>query len=194
MNSLKRIFILFTVLIAGMGTAVAAPPRRVVLADAKGSWGFPSPYLHIPKGPGLAYTGLVFDTLVTRDKTGALVPALAKSWQWSSKNTSWTFRLRTDAKWHDLARVTPEDVIFTVEYTKTHLYPYADTRQIIRAEKVGPDGVRLFLERPYAPFLEEVPGTWPASDPAPFVSKHLTRQKGKPCFRPLRPIIAADLA
>ncbi len=40
-------------------------------------------------------------------------PSLAESWEHSSDGLSWTFRLRTDVKWHDGAPFTAHDVEFT---------------------------------------------------------------------------------
>lgn len=44
----------------------------------------------------------VFDTLVTyHDETTELVPSLATSWTTSEDGLTWTFKLRTDVKFHD---------------------------------------------------------------------------------------------
>ncbi len=45
--------------------------------------------------------------------TDEVEPSLAESWEHSSDGLSWTFRLRTDVKWHDGAPFTAHDVEFT---------------------------------------------------------------------------------
>lgn len=58
---------------------------------------------------------MVFLPLVTRGSDGAIVPALAKSWQHSDDHKTWTVHLRTDVHWHDGAPVTAHDVEFTLD-------------------------------------------------------------------------------
>src|SRR5438094_9628225 len=53
---------------------------------------------------------LIFETLVTTDEGGRLRPALAASWQSSSGNQRWQFRLRPGVKFHDGTPLTPEMV------------------------------------------------------------------------------------
>jgi peptide/nickel transport system substrate-binding protein len=57
---------------------------------------------------------LVFSPLFAEDeRTGEYRPRLARSWDVSEDYRTWTFHLRTDAKWHDGAPVTARDVVFT---------------------------------------------------------------------------------
>jgi ABC-type transport system substrate-binding protein len=56
------------------------------------------------------FTRLMFDTLVTMDDRGGLVPALATSWQVASGNQRWQFWLRRGVKFHDGSPLTPEAV------------------------------------------------------------------------------------
>jgi peptide/nickel transport system substrate-binding protein len=51
---------------------------------------------------------LIFETLVTTDDGGRVHPALATSWQASSGNQRWQFRLRRGVKFHDGTAFTPE--------------------------------------------------------------------------------------
>lgn len=58
----------------------------------------------------------VIDTLVEYDQYGAIKPALAKTWDVSDDNLTWTFHLRDDAKWYDhtgkeIAPVTAQDFV-----------------------------------------------------------------------------------
>jgi len=131
------------------------------IADSTGDWGYPSPYLHYARGPGYTRMSFIFETLVWKDASG-FIPQLAEEWEYVAKETAYIFKLRNDVTWHDGEKFTAEDVIFTIDYVKTHPNPFITL--------IGPSGVReaiaiddytvkLYLEQPYAPFLHDVAGT-----------------------------------
>jgi peptide/nickel transport system substrate-binding protein len=82
--------------------------------------------------------------------------------------------LRKDVQWHDGASFTAEDVVFTFQYTKEHPYPWVDNTVIKSVEAVDPHTVKLYLSRPYAPFLHDVAGT------QPIMPRHLWEGVDKP--------------
>jgi len=53
-------------------------------------------------------TGMIFDTLVTRDEAGRVRGSLAEAWQAPTSGRTWHFRLRRNVKFHDGATLTPE--------------------------------------------------------------------------------------
>lgn len=55
-------------------------------------------------------TALLYDNLVQFDEAGQVVPGLAHAWEVSADGRTWTFRLRTDARFHDGRAVTARDV------------------------------------------------------------------------------------
>ena len=57
---------------------------------------------------------LVFLSLMERDSLGNLVGRLAMSWEPSADYREWTYRLRTDVRWHDGVPFTARDIEFTV--------------------------------------------------------------------------------
>lgn len=59
-------------------------------------------------------TRLMFDTLVTMDDRGRLKPTLALSWQSSSGNQRWEFRLRRGVKFHDGSPLTAQAVAASI--------------------------------------------------------------------------------
>jgi len=131
------------------------------IADSTGDWGYPSPYLYYARGPGYTRMSFIFETLVWKDASG-FIPALAKEWEYVAEENAYIFKLRNDVTWHDGEKFTAEDVIFTIDYVKTHPNPFVTL--------IGPSGVReavaiddytakLYLEQPYAPFLNDVAGT-----------------------------------
>ena len=58
---------------------------------------------------------LLFDSLVKLDKDGNPVASLAESWSYDDATLTYTFKLRSDVKWHDGEAFTAEDVKFTIE-------------------------------------------------------------------------------
>ena len=58
---------------------------------------------------------LLFDSLVKRDGDGNLVASLAESWTYDEATMTYTFKLRSDVKWHDGEKFTADDVKFTIE-------------------------------------------------------------------------------
>ena len=58
---------------------------------------------------------LLFDSLVKLDQNGEPVASLAESWSYDAQTMTYTFRLRSDVKWHDGEAFTAEDVKFTIE-------------------------------------------------------------------------------
>jgi len=59
--------------------------------------------------------GIVFDGLIKLNEKMEPVPHLALSWENSTDGLTWIFHLRRDAKFHDDAELTAEDVKFTFD-------------------------------------------------------------------------------
>ena len=62
----------------------------------------------------------IFATLVRSDADWNIKPYLATSWTTSADGLSVTFKLRTDAKFHDGKPVTSADVKFSIETQKAN--------------------------------------------------------------------------
>ena len=58
---------------------------------------------------------LLFDSLVKLNKDGEPVASLAEGWTYDDETLTYTFKLRSDVKWHDGEAFTAEDVKFTIE-------------------------------------------------------------------------------
>ena len=58
---------------------------------------------------------LLFDSLVKLDKNGDPIASLAESWTYDDATLTYTFKLRSDVKWHDGEKFTADDVKFTIE-------------------------------------------------------------------------------
>ncbi|MGV9796713.1 ABC transporter substrate-binding protein [Mycobacterium sp. NPDC003449] len=55
----------------------------------------------------------VFDTLVEPDQNLQMRPALARSWEVSPDQLTWTFQLRDGVRWHDGSPFTADDVVYS---------------------------------------------------------------------------------
>jgi peptide/nickel transport system substrate-binding protein len=165
--------------LAACGTTTKTPqantdgtrPASVDLVRLAGSnLGYPSPYAY-NKGPGLAHTFLLFDSLLWKDSTGKLMPWLATARERSADGKEWTFTLRDGVKWADGQPLTADDVAFTFDYitkgpAKTAL-GVIGTVPVAETVVLAPNKVVLKLDKPFAPFEETVAGR------VPIVPKHI---------------------
>lgn len=96
---------------------------------------------------------LVFSSLLTYDTSGSLNNDLAERVQINPKGTEYTVTLKPDARWHDGARVTAQDVEFTLKLlkdpaTRTTLSGY----QGVEAKVIDDKTIQFLLASPYAAF------------------------------------------
>ena len=67
------------------------------------------------EGPTHALAHQMYDALLQRDMSGAIIPSLATSWKALSDNPKvWRFNLRKGVKFHDGADFDSEDVVFSL--------------------------------------------------------------------------------
>lgn len=160
-----------------LATALALPPaqaqspspsaspapriERLTIADEQGDHGLPSPFTHAADGVGFVLTTLVFDSLLWRDQTGKLVPALAHEWKESADHRAVEFALRPGAYWHDTKPVTAADVAFTFNYFRRHPHPFLDVGAVAGVDDLGGGRVRVRLKQVYAPFVPQLAGSLP---------------------------------
>ncbi|WP_300677509.1 ABC transporter substrate-binding protein [Nocardioides sp.] len=97
---------------------------------------------------------LVLEGLVAPDSSGALAPALAKSWKQATP-TTYVYELREDATFSDGSAVTPEDIVYSVNLAKdakvapNTAYYWANVKG---AKKTGPQQVTITLSSPDVAF------------------------------------------
>ncbi|MEF9944860.1 MAG: ABC transporter substrate-binding protein, partial [Burkholderiaceae bacterium] len=98
----------------------------------------------------------VHDTLVTRDKSMAIVPALATSWTPVSP-TLWRMNLRRGVKFHDGTPFTADDVVFSFERAA---HPNSQIRQYSLAagkpRKIDDFTVEFVQDKPNPVMLEHI--------------------------------------
>ena len=114
----------------------------------------------------------LYERLTIYDAAGKNVPGAAETWDLSDDGLTYTFKLRSDAKWSDGSPVTAEDFVFSfqrIEDPKTAagyaniLYPIKNAEKVNKGEMkpselgikaVDDKTVEITLERPTPFFLE----------------------------------------
>ena len=101
---------------------------------------------------------LIYDPLVAFDNELNAVGRLAKSWQVSDDNLTWTFTLQEGVKWHDGEAFTAEDVKFTYELLQeSGLGLYAGSLDGVTSIETPDDYTVVFnLAYPRAAFMYQV--------------------------------------
>ncbi len=87
-----------------------------------------------------------------------LVPFLAESWQ-QVDETTYTFSLRPNVKWHDGQPLTVDDVIFSLNYLRdpeNACFKRGLLQGVKSIDKVDATKVRITTDMPFAPFLENM--------------------------------------
>jgi peptide/nickel transport system substrate-binding protein len=106
---------------AGEPTAAATEPApaaasggvaRIAIQTQPGSF---NPVLPAELSASIVNAALFAPLTVMNPETFAIEPYLAESWEASEDLSSWTFKLRENAVWHDGEPITAEDVEFTFE-------------------------------------------------------------------------------
>ena len=108
-------------------------------------------------GDEYIYVHLVFNGLTRIDPDMTVKPDLAESWDVSDDLKTWTFKLRTDVKFHNGRPLDSGDVVATV---KRILDPATGSRSrtnlsmVDSVEAVDPHTVQFKLNIPYAGFAD----------------------------------------
>ena len=100
----------------------------------------------------------IFDNLVTRDVAGKIVPQVASGWHYTDDRTI-AFDIRTDISFQDGTRLTPDDVVFSVQRIIDPAFKspqLSQFDQITSAEVTGPAQVTLHTKSPYPVLLAQL--------------------------------------
>lgn len=101
----------------------------------------------------------VYDSLVGRDATGAIVPGLAREWESNEDFTEWTFHLQEGVLFHNGEEMTAEDVAFNVLRYADPDYPGGVAGQfsdVVGAEVVDDYAVTVTLANPNPRFFVDM--------------------------------------
>ena len=148
----------------GKGAKAAATPVRTVRLP-QGALGFPSPFA-CNADIGYNQMSLLYDTLLWKDGSGALLPWLAERVTSSDDHLTHTFTLRDGLHWSDGRPLTADDVVFTFDYYAKQgtLAPPVIIQPpsgIAGVRAGGPGTVVVTLDRPLVTFAEQVAGALP---------------------------------
>lgn len=125
-----------------------------VIKLAGGDWGYPTPYAHYPRGPGVFKMRLIFDSLLEKDEKG-YINWLAEKYEIKENGKQYLFTIRDGVKWHDGKPLTAEDVKFSFEYACK--YPMVSStiseNDIEKVEVVGDRQVLVTVKKPSAVML-----------------------------------------
>ena len=100
-------------------------------------------------------TALIFSGLTRLGANGEVLPNLAESWEISSDELTYTFRLRPNVTWHDGQPFTADDVLFTYGAIRVPGFRgEPGLKELIRSltvSKIDDTTVELHLNQPFAP-------------------------------------------
>ncbi len=140
--------------LAGIAVAIAlaapagAADFRLALSSSPSAM---DPQFH-NLGANLNVAQNMFDALVRLDPDMRLVPGLAESWK-AIDDTTWEFRLRADATFHDGSKLTADDVIFSLDRPASLVNSPAGfgiyTRAIATKTAVDAHTLRITTKGPY---------------------------------------------
>ncbi|WP_035782457.1 ABC transporter substrate-binding protein [Arthrobacter sp. H14] len=101
----------------------------------------------------------VYDTLVEPDESLEMQPALAKSWEVSDDQLTWTFTLREDVTFHDGSEFSAEDVVYSynriIDNELTNSYRFASVESI---KAPDPSTVVIKVSQPTPSLLSNIGG------------------------------------
>jgi peptide/nickel transport system substrate-binding protein len=98
----------------------------------------------------------IFEGLTRIDRNGAVLPALASSWEVSQDGKRYSFKLREGVTFHDGSSFEASDVVFALERARAEDSVNAQKalfEPIDNIEAAGDDGVVITLKRPSGNFL-----------------------------------------
>jgi len=101
-----------------------------------------------------------YDSFLSRDMQGKLVPHLAESWEVSDDGKVWTLKLRQDVKFHSGAPLTAEAAKASIERF-AEISPVKDLAgPIEKVEAADAHTVKVTFKEPFAPFANMLLGTF----------------------------------
>lgn len=108
--------------------------------------------------PASVIMNQAYDTLLTRDDSGEILPNLAESWE-QPDDVTYVFQLRDDVTFADGTPLTPDDVVYTFEtYLEAPTAKKSYISALESAEATGDLEVTLRLSSPDSTFLPALSG------------------------------------
>jgi peptide/nickel transport system substrate-binding protein len=103
-------------------------------------------------------SNLVFSSLLKYDENSKLINDLTEEYQISEDKKTYTFKIRSDALWHDGNPVTANDVFFTLKLIQDPKYKstFRGDWQDIDFELIDEKTIKFNLKEVYSPFLNKL--------------------------------------
>ncbi|OGY93241.1 MAG: hypothetical protein A2406_03455 [Candidatus Komeilibacteria bacterium RIFOXYC1_FULL_37_11] len=100
-------------------------------------------------------TKLIFSGLMKLDGQNQLVPDLASGYSIDAEQTTYTFELRDDLRWHDGEPIMADDIVFTINNIKNPEYksPFRNSFSGVSVRAINDQTVQFKLEKPFPAFL-----------------------------------------
>jgi peptide/nickel transport system substrate-binding protein len=95
----------------------------------------------------------IYATLLTFDENYSVQPYIAKSWEVSEDNLTYTFFLRDDVTFHDGKHMTSADVLYSMEQAKASSYSGYYLEAVKEFKVVDDYTIQMILSEPYSPLL-----------------------------------------
>ena len=137
--------------------ALSAPPAQATNLRIATAF---DPQTMDPHGLALLYHTRVvyqiYESLVSRDESFALEPALAVSWQMTTP-TAWRFKLRPGVTFHDGSAFSADDAVFSIERAMAAPSQRAfQLKGVTSVKKVDANTIDILLEAPDAVLPEKL--------------------------------------
>lgn len=147
---------LIALLAAGCGEPDGASGPGPLVVAYQGDLQTLNPVISTDQNANDVIYSLLFTPIVAFDSAYETAPALAESWELTDSTV--TFRLREDLRWHDGEPVTAEDVAFTFRLARAPeaASPIAAAylSNVASAEVLAPDRIRFRFTEPHADPLQ----------------------------------------
>lgn len=151
----RRLCLASALLLAGLGAASAAPKTTLVVGMGIEPTGL-DPTVAAPAAIREITWANLFEGLVRLDRTGQVVPQLAKSWQVAPDGLTYTFALQSGVKFHDGEPMTSADVKFAFDRARAPTSTNAQKQIFAPIEAIetpDPATVVIRLKQPAGNFL-----------------------------------------
>ncbi len=193
---MKNMYKIFFILLFGLLVGNVSFAQKVFQRDELTRFSGGKPYTFDPTNADDSPTNLVlqdlFEGLTRIDQNGKVILALASSYKVTNNKKSYTFKIRTDAKWSDGSKVTAAHcalpiqrivnpkILTTIGFSS---YPILNSQKILEGkmpmQKLGvkiinSETLQIDLSQPFPRFLELLSGiNYVCLNPKDFNSKGL---------------------
>ncbi len=145
-NRNKNIFfigtLLFAFLISNTSIATAASPSKSVVVGLSIETQSFDPAQNLGAIANSSFHTLVYEGLVSVDTSGKVTNVLANHWNLSKDNKVYTFKIRQGVKFHNGAKLTASDVVYSLNRAKSGAPQVAQRFAAVKSfESVGTDTV-----------------------------------------------------